>query len=112
MAIIIPILFPMIFLCFSYDLLMIFHTNGPTNVKKGFHCWFPGSNKSVPGFTNECQKKCSRVYRTTNAVYGSTNADAGVGIGLKGAFRNLTKKGHELTDKAIDWPKVVLINRK
>ena len=32
-------------------------------------------------------------YVTTNIGYGTTNADAGVGIGmLKGGFKNLTKK--------------------
>ena len=30
--------------------------------------------------------------RTTNIGYGTTNAGAGVGIGLKGGFNNLNKK--------------------
>ena len=31
---------------------------------------------------------------TTNAVYGTTFADAGVGIGMKRGFRKFDKKGH------------------
>ena len=42
-------------------------------------------------------------YGTTELGYGTTNTDAGVGIGmLKGGFRNLTKKGYDLADKAIN----------
>ena len=37
------------------------------------------------------------------ATERTTNADAGVGIGMfRGGFENLTKKGHELADKAFN----------
>ena len=32
------------------------------------------------------------AYGTTNTGYGTTNADAGVGIGLKGGFKKITEK--------------------
>ena len=42
------------------------------------------------------------AHGATNAVYGTTNADAGVGIGmLKGGIRNLTKN-NSFADKAIN----------
>ena len=46
------------------------------------------------------------VYRTTNTVYRTTNADAGLGPDMfKGGFENLTKK-------AINYPIRPLISRK
>ena len=36
----------------------------------------------------------SELYGTTELRYGTTNADAGVGIGLKGGLTNLIKKGN------------------
>ena len=50
---------------------------------------------------NKCSPR-DHPYGTTNAVYGTTNADAGEGIGLTGGVRNLTKRGYELADKAIN----------
>ena len=39
-----------------------------------------------------CVEARLRVPGTTNAVYGTTNTDAGVGIGMKkGGFENLKK---------------------
>ena len=51
---------------------------------------------AVHGHTNT-------VYGTTNTVYGATDTDARVGIGLlKGGFKQIDKKGHELAGKAIN----------
>ena len=53
------------------------------------------------------------IYGTTNAVYGTTDADAGMGIGLlKEGFKELIEKGNELADKAINQPKVIVISRR
>ena len=46
-----------------------------------------------------------RYYRTTNVGYGTTNTDAGVGIGLKRGIRKFDKK-------IIDSPIRPLISRK
>ena len=48
----------------------------------------------------------------TNVGYGTTNADAGVGIGMFRGIQKFDKKGHYLADKAINEPKVIFINRK
>ena len=52
------------------------------------------------------------VHATTNISYGPTNADARVGIGSKRVINLKEGKGNQLADKAINYPKVILINRK
>ena len=46
------------------------------------------------GKSNTCQVRIvdSLVYGTTTAVYGTTNTDAGVGIGMLRGFKNLMEK--------------------
>ena len=51
-------------------------------------------------------------YGTTKIGYGTANTDAGVGIGLLRGIQKIDKKGYELADKAINYPKVILVNRK
>ena len=41
------------------------------------------------------------MYGTTNVGYGTTNADAGVGIGMLKGIRKFENKNNELADKAI-----------
>ena len=47
-------------------------------------------------FFEKYKSHARRVFRmfggNTNTVYGTTDADTGVGIGLKGGFNNLIKK--------------------
>ena len=47
-----------------------------------------------------------------NTAYGTTNADAGVGIGLKKWDFEIWQTNNELADKAINSLKVILIDRK
>ena len=61
----------------------------------GPHCGSISSgkfNKSNIGDFEKLRAETSFVYGTTNVGHGTTNADAGVGIGLKGGFNNLIKQ--------------------
>ena len=68
--------------------------NVPTLSVRNYQPKTPSPNLRLPN---------SEVYGTTNAGYGTANADAGVGIGMKwGDSEIYKKKTMNLADKAIN----------